>query len=170
MLRMAIMLAPTRHELLHALWFPALMAPFLLVYVRYRMLTWDVSSANRRDGVDYSPEAWRLSGYVSALFLFIAYPLMLAKFDEWLWSAHPYLTSSFIAFWMSLCGWICVLYFQLRNRADEKLRRDLEAISHGLPSGTPGVTPQWLQVWGWGNGALLAALLVEISMILSSLQ
>jgi len=54
---MAFAPAPTRHELLHTLWFPALMAVFLFVYVRYRMLTWDVSSANRKDGVDYAPEA-----------------------------------------------------------------------------------------------------------------
>ncbi len=164
------MLAPTRHELLHALWFPVLMAPFLLVYVRFRMLTWDVGAANRRDGVDYSPEAWRLSGYVSLLFILIAYPVMLSDYDEWFWNVHPYLTLSLIAFWSSLCGWVGVRHFQLQGLADEKLQHDLEAISQGLPPIPLVVTPKWLRVWSWANGVALAALLVEIATMLSSLQ
>lgn len=36
---MAFLLTPTRQDLLHALWLPAVMGPFLWVYVRYRMLT-----------------------------------------------------------------------------------------------------------------------------------
>ena len=167
---MAFLLPPTRQELLHALWFPALMAPFLWVYVRYRMLTWDVSAANQRGGVDYSPEAWRLSGYVAVLFVFLAYPVMLSEYDEWLWKSHSQLTLALMGFWISLCGWVCVRHFQLQRRADEKLRQDLETISHGSAPVAPVFTPRWLRVWGWGNVAVLAALLVKIGVVLSSLR
>jgi hypothetical protein len=167
---MAFLLTPTRHELLQALWSPALMTLFLLVYIRYRMLTWDVSSANRRDGVDYSPEAWRLSTYVSTLFLFLAYPVMLSKYDEWLWGVHRYLTLGFLAFWLSLCGWVCARYFDHQNRVNEKLMKDLESISRGSAPIPPTVPPQWLQVWGWANGTVLSALLVEIATVLWSLR
>jgi hypothetical protein len=170
MQRMYFPPAPTRHELLRALWFPAVMGPFLWVYVRYRMLTWDVSAANRRDGVDYSPEAWRLSGYVSVLFVFLAYPVMIAEYDAWLWKVHPYLTCALIAFWLSLSGWVCVRHFQLQRGADEKLYKDLEAISHGSPPVPPIVTPRWLWAWGWGNGAAFVALLAGILNLLSSLR
>jgi hypothetical protein len=166
---MAFLLTPTRHDLFHALWFPALMGPFLWIYVRYRMLTWDVSAASRRDGVDYSPEAWRLSGYVAALFVLFAYPLMLSDYSEWLWKIHPQLTLAFIGFWISLCGWVCVRHFQLQWQADEKLRQDLETISREAVPVTPVFTPRWLRVWGWGNLVLLAALLVKIRTVLSSL-
>ena len=167
---MAFLLTPTRRELLHALWFPVLLAPILSVYVRYRMLTWDVSAANRRDGVDYSSEAWRLSGFVAVLFVFLAYPVMLSEYDEWLWKSHPRLTLALIGFWISLCGWVCVRHFQLQRRADEKLRQDLEMISHASAPVALVLTPRWLRVWGWGNLAVLAVLLIEIGAVLSSLR
>ena len=170
MLRMAVLLTPTRHDLLQALWFPLLMGPILWIYVRYRMLTWDVSVANRRDGVDYSPEAWRLSGYVAALFMFLAYPVMLSKYDEWFWSFHPQLTLTFVTCWSSSCGWVCLRHFQLQRQADEKLRQDLETISHGSAPTAAVVSPRWLQIWGWGNLVVLAALLIKIALLLSSLR
>ncbi len=162
--------APTRHELLHALWFPALMLPFLFVYVRYRMLTWDVASANRRDGVDYSPGAWRLSAFVSVLFVFLAYPVMLAEYDEWLWKVHPYLTCALIAFWISMLGWVGLRHFQLQRRADEKLHSDLESISRGSSSLPEAPAPHWLRLWGWGNGVACVLLLVGIARLLATLR
>ena len=167
---MAFLLAPTRQQLLHALWFPAIMAPFLLVYVRYRMLTWDVSAANRRDGVDYSPEAWRLSGYVSVLFVLVAYPVTLAEYDSWFWNVHPQLTVAFIAFWISLCGWVVVRHFQLQGLSNEKLRQDLQSISLRSAPVPPVVTPRWLRAWGLGNAAVFAVLLAEIVNLLFSLR
>jgi hypothetical protein len=167
---MALPVAPTRQELLHALWLPAVMAPFLFVYVRYRMLTWDVSAANRRDGVDYSPEAWRLSGYVSVLFVLVAYPVMLAEYVEWFWKVHPQLALAFIAFWISLCGWVGVRHSQLQSLSNEKLLKDLEAISHGLPQIPPIAPSRWLQVWGLGNGVAFAVLLFGVMNLLSSLR
>jgi hypothetical protein len=170
MSRMYFPTPPTRRELLHALWFPALMAPFLFAYVRYRMLTWDLASANRRDGVDYSPEAWRLSGFVSVLFVFLAYPVMLAQYDEWLWEAHPHLTCALIAFWISMCGWVSVRHFQLQRRADEKLQRDLESLSRRSPLVPPAPAPLWLRLWGWGNGVASVLLLLGIARFLRTLR
>jgi hypothetical protein len=168
--RMAFLLAPTRHELLSALRFPLIAAPVLLVFIRCRMLIWDVSRANRRDGVDYSPEAWRLSVYVTVLFVLVAYPLTLSEYDEWFWEAHPQLTTAFIALWISSCGWICARHFELQRREDERLREELEAISHGSPPPSPAGAPWWIRLWGWGNGAALAFLSVGIAEVVRTLR
>jgi len=167
---MLALLVPTRQELLHALWFPALMAPFLLVFVRYRMLTWDVSFANRRDRVDYSPEAWRLSGYITTLFVFVAYPVTIAEYDAWLWSAHARLTIATIVFWISAAGWLVVRHFQLQSIADEKLLKDLKAISSRSPASPLTASPAWLQAWGWANAILFAMLLAGFMRLVRSLQ
>jgi len=167
---MSLLIVPTHHELLVALRFPVLMAPILFFSIRFRMLTWDVSAANRRDGVDYSPEAWRLSGYVTLLFVLLAYPFALSDYREWLWEVHPQLSVACILFWLSFCGWVFVRHLQLRDQEDEKLLKDLESISRGGPATPAVVSPPWLKTWGWGNGIGLILLSVGIARLVGSLR
>jgi hypothetical protein len=75
---MAASMPPTRHDLLIALRFPVLAGPFLLVTLRYRFFGPHVWSARFRDGVDFNREAWRLSAYLTVLFVFVAYPVVLS--------------------------------------------------------------------------------------------
>ena len=88
---MAASMPPTRHDLLIALRFPVLAGPFLLVTLRYRFFGPHVWSARFRDGVDFNREAWRLSAYLTVLFVLVAYPVVLSKHDDWLWSVHAQL-------------------------------------------------------------------------------
>jgi hypothetical protein len=160
----------TRHEFLTALRFPVLIAPFLLATVRYRFFGAQVISARLRDGVDYAPDAWRLSGYVTVLFVLIAYPAALYDHGDWLWSMHPRLSGAGITFWLSLCSWVGIGYFQHRAQEDEKLKKDLESISREVPSSPPAASLGWLRVWGWANAIGFGFLLVGIADLLKSLR
>src|ERR1700688_2056784 len=146
MMRMALLLAPTRLELLAALRFPAIMAPLLVVFIRYRFLWSYVASGNIE-----AAEAWRLSGYLTTVFVFVAYPVTLSKYDAWLLTTHSDLVVFFVLFWFSLAGWTLVRHFLLQRLADEKLQKDLESISSGLPQSPAVVSPTWVRTWGWAN-------------------
>jgi hypothetical protein len=162
---MEFLLAPTRQELLAALRFPAIMAPFLLVFIRYRFL-WSYVASGSTDGA----EAWRLSGYLTALFVFVAYPISLSKYDDWFWTTHSELVLLFILFWLSLAGWTLVRHFLLQGLADEKLQKDLESISSGLPPRPAIVSPAWLRTWGWANCIGFVFLVALVGRVVGSLQ
>jgi len=159
---MAASMPPTRHDLLIALRFPVLAGPFLLVTLRYRFFGPHVWSARFRDGVDFNREAWRLSAYLTVLFVFVAYPVVLSKHDDWLWSVHAQLSTAFVVFWLSSAGWLAVRQIQLRNLADQKLFKDLAAISQGRPETPPFTTPVWLRAWAVANAIALGCRIAGI--------
>jgi len=162
---MPILLAPARQELLAALRFPLMMAPFLVLFIRYRFL-WPYVASESMEAV----EAWRLSGYLSAVFVLMAYPITLSKYDDWFWLEHSELVLFFIFFWLSLVGWTLVRHFLLQRLADEKLQKDLESISLGSPQPPAVVSPSWLRTWGWANCIGLVFLVGAVGRIVGSLQ
>jgi len=142
-----------------------IMAPFLLFFIRYRFL-WSYVASRSTDGA----EAWRLSGYLTAIFVFVAYPITLSKYDDWFWETHSDLVVLFILFWFSLAGWTLIRHFLLQRLADEKLQNDLECISLGSPPPTPVVSPRWLRAWGWANCIGLALVVVGAGGVVASLH
>lgn len=156
--------------MLAALRYPFIVAPLLLVFLRYRILGSHVLSARLPDGVDFDAEAWRLSGYLTALIVFVAYPAVLSDYDDWLWSAHTSMTVGFLAFWLSSAAWVVARHFQLKNLTDEKLFKDLAAISEGVPV-TRGIrTPGWLRAWGVVNAVAFAGLIVASLLLVRTLR
>jgi hypothetical protein len=161
--------APSRHELIAAFEFPLLMAPVLLLSLRYRIFFWQRVSMNLRDQVDYSPELWRLSAYVTALFVAAAYPLSLARYRGWFWTEHRALLVSALFLWTSLCTWVLVRHFSVEKHADDQLHRELESISNGTGPISAGGSPRWLRIWGWSNCVILLLFLVAMLRVLLSL-
>ncbi|MFZ0816025.1 MAG: hypothetical protein WAM78_10925 [Candidatus Sulfotelmatobacter sp.] len=111
-----------------------------------------------------------MSGSFTAVFVFVAYPLTLSKYDDWLWKAHSDLVVLFTLLWFSLTGWTLVRHFLLQRLADEKLQKDLESISSGLPQSSAPVSPTWLRTWGWANCIGLVFLGAGVGRIVGSLQ
>jgi hypothetical protein len=162
---MVLLLPPTRPELMASLRFPAIMAPFLLLFIRYRFLWSYVAAGSTKAG-----DAWRLSGCLTAIFVFVAYPITLSKYDAWLWTMHPWLVALFVLFWFSLAGWTLFRHFVMQNMANEKLQKDLAWISRGSPLSADPVSPIWLRTWGWANCFGLILLVVGAGMVVDSLK
>jgi len=170
MRRLAFVPAPSRLELVNALRFPLVATPLFLLYLRYRFFAWQKYSINNKDHVDYAPEIWRLSAYITALFAAAACPLSLAKYGDWLWAEYQGLTIFTLFFWGSLCAWVLILHFALGKRADDRLRNELESISRGgTPKPTAGIPP-WVEAWGWLNAAAFLLVLLLFGRVIMSLE
>ena len=110
-----------------------------------------------------------MSAYLTGVIVFIAYPVTLSRYDDWLWTTHSELVVFFILFWFSLAGWTLGRHFVLQGLADEKLQKDLESISNRLPPPPALISPVWLRTWGWANvigfvflGALVGRVVVSL--------
>lgn len=122
-----------------------------------------------RDGVDYGPEAWRLSTYITFLIVMAAFPLSLARYSTWLWTEHGYLTLCAMLAWISLGGWVVVRHFSAEKQASDQLGRELNSISRGLPPPAVAGRPQWLVAWGWLNAVAIALVMITMMRIAASL-
>lgn len=145
------------------------MAPITLLFLRYRIVFWQKVSMNIRDHVDYGSELWRLSGYITVLFVMAAYPLSLQRYFGWFWAEHSALALSLLLLWISLGLWILIRHQLFEKQADEQLRGELDSISTGVKP-SPRVLPQWLRTWGWANLVAFVLVLVVVLRLLLSLS
>jgi hypothetical protein len=163
-------LAPSRHELIVALRFPLLLALTSPFFLRYRIFSREKISAIIRDRVDYGPEAWRLSVYITFLIVMAAYPLSLARYGSWLWAEHRGLTICALVGWFSVGAWIVIRHFSAEEQAGDQLRRELDSISRGVRPEPAAGCPKWLAAWGWLNAVALGLILVAIMRVLWELS